>query len=186
MVYRVRPRCQHGQDTLHANSPERNTVGTNGGHIQRTHLDIGAKQALSSLIIDDVLSWTGHMNALSRKVAQKTGALWLCRHSLDLSSGRLYYITVTQSDLLYRTLAFYHGLSAHEKDRFTRLRKSAVRAICRVPPSTPSAPLFTRLNLHTPHACIQVKQLSICYLSLHGSASPLFQSVLLPRTKPTV
>ena len=66
----------------------------------------------------------------------------------------------------------------NEKDRFTRLSKSAVRAICHVPPWTLSAPLFTRLNLHTPHACIQVKQLSICCRSLHGLASPLCRFVL--------
>ena len=92
------------------------------------------------------------MCAISRKVAQKRGALWRCGHSLDLSSRRLYSITVIQPDLLYGASAFYHGLSAHEKDRFTRLSKSAVQVICYVPPWTSNAPLFTRLNLHTPHA----------------------------------
>ena len=53
---------------------------------------------------------------------------------------------------------------------------------CHALPLTPSAPLFTRLNLHTPHSCIQVKQFSICYRSLHRLESPLFQSVLVPRT----
>ena len=47
LVYRAQPQSQHGQDTLYANSPERNTVGTKGGHMQRTHLDTGAKHALS-------------------------------------------------------------------------------------------------------------------------------------------
>ena len=60
-----------------------------------------------SLIIDDVLSWTEHMNALSRKVAQKTGALWCCGHSLDLSPRRLYYITVIQRMHAYKSNTFY-------------------------------------------------------------------------------
>ena len=125
-------------------------------------------------LISDVLSWTEHIYALSRKVAQKTGALDLALWTLTgpVIKMPLLYITVIQPDLLYGASAFYHGLSAHEKDRFTSLSKSAVRAICRVPPWTPRAPLFTRLNLHTPYACIQVKQLSICYRSFHGLASP--------------
>ena len=89
---------------------------------------------------------------------------------------RTFYLSVLASDIEYGSNAFYSSLSTAIKEKLIQLSKCGVRAIFKVTPWTPSAPLYDQLNISTP------KLIYFTYSCTQSLASTLLVKQLIPKT----
>ena len=67
---------------------------------------------LLSIIVDDSLSWSAHVNYLHSKLARKIGVLRRSSRQLTLNAKRQFLISVIQPDLEYAAVAVIPPMSA--------------------------------------------------------------------------
>ena len=96
------------------------------------------------LVLDENLSWSFHIDSISRKIAKSIGILYRAQHYLKLDSLKNLYYSFIFSHISYGTLIWgsnYKLLPIH------LLQKRALLAIIFTDLRTPSRPLFQRLDI---------------------------------------
>ena len=78
--------------------------------------------------------------------------------------------------LSYAYTAFFPSLSAAQLDRLVKIFKSATRAVFRLPQTTPSAPLLSRLHLSRLLQQYQLKLIVFIHRCLGSNGSRLFDT----------
>jgi len=132
------------------------------------------------VVVDDELSWTSHIEYLSKKCAQATGQLWRHGQSLTLRARKAWYLAIIQSSILYASNCFFPSLNSTLFDRLEKLSKAGLRAVFRVRPRTPSLPLLERLKVRGLTQLCREKLLVFVFRCLHKLASNLFDDFFSP------
>ena len=129
-------------------SRQRLTNSTTTRLEQDLNLKLGSRQIdrvthtkFLGLVLDDNLSWSFHINSISRKIAKSIGILYRARHYLNLDSLKNLYYSFIYSHISYGTLIW----GSNYKSKLLPihlLQKRAQRAITFTDRRTPSRPLF--------------------------------------------
>ena len=98
------------------------------------------------LVLDENLSWSFHIDSISRKIAKSIGILYRARHYLNLDSLKNLYYSFIYSHISYGTLIWGSNYTSKLLP-IHLLQKRAPRAITFTDRRTPSRPLFQRLDI---------------------------------------
>ena len=101
---------------------------------------------LLGLIIDDQLKWSDHTRALSNKLSQLSGVLYLCRNKLSNQSLRTIYFSLAYSHIAY-CIAIWGGTWAQHLKPVIVAQKRLLRTIAYAPRDHRSLPLFIQNHL---------------------------------------
>lgn len=168
--------------------PPRGAPATSTPYIVKCNgivLEITRVAKYLGVIIDSELSWSPHIEHLSRKSAQVTGQLWRHGQSLTLRARRMWYLAMIQSSLLYSSNAFYPGMSKGLVSRVVKLSKAGIRAIFRVRPHTETSPLLIRLRIRPLMQVLCEKLVMFVYRCIHSNCSTLFAEYFTPTLSAT-
>lgn len=126
------------------------------------------------VVVDNELSWTHHLDHVTRKAAQTIGQLWRHGRCLSMAARRSWYVAMILSHLTYASNAFFPALSQQRLDRLVKISKAGLRAIFHLPPHTPTAPLLSRLKLQPFLNLLKQKIVIFVHRCLASSTSSLF------------
>ena len=97
-------------------------------------------------MLDENLSWSFHIDSISRKIAKSIGILYRARHYLNLDSLKNLYYSFIYSHISYGTLIWGSNYTSKLLP-IHLLQKRALRATTFTDRRTPSRPLFQRLDI---------------------------------------
>jgi len=132
-------------------------VKCNGTVLEVTH---SAKYL--GVTVDDQLSWSPHVDHVSRKCSQTIGQLWRHGRCLSMRSRRMWYIAMIRSHILYASNCFFPSLNAAMISRLIKLSKAGIRAIFRLRPPVSTVALRSRLKLPSVQSLFIQKLLVLC------------------------
>ena len=98
------------------------------------------------LVLNENLSWSFHIDSISRKIAKSIGILYRARHYLNLDSLKNLYYSFIYSHISYGTLIWGSNYKSKHLP-IHLLQKRALRATTFTDHRTPSRPLFQRLDI---------------------------------------
>ena len=114
------------------------------------------------LVIDENLSWSFHIDSISRKIAKSMGILYRAQHYLNLDSLKNLYYSFIYSHISYGTLIW----GSNYKSKLLPvhlLQKRAQRAITFTDRRTPSRPLFQRLDILNIFEIVKLRLSDLAY-----------------------
>ena len=142
-------------------------VTCNGVHLGQTDT---AKYL--GVVMDERLSWSGHVSSIVRKVSGKLVSLWKIRQVLSESVMKHLYKSLLVPDILYCSNAYYPGLPAVAKNTLLRLTKRCLRCVANAPQRTPTAHLLHRLGLQPLEFAATEKLTVLMYRIANHQVSP--------------
>ena len=92
-------------------------------------LEVVSSTRCLGIVIDDQLSWKGHVDFVNAKVGRKIGALRRAGRSLSPDAKRAHVVGVIQPDLEYGAAAYMTTLSHTKRSRLERLHHRAIRSM---------------------------------------------------------
>ena len=132
------------------------------------------------LHITSELSWSLHLQHLTKKVNQLAGAIWRHGKALTYHARRTWLTALVRSHLTYASNAFFPSLMKSEQEKITKLFKYSVRSVFRVHPPTSTQPLLDILCIPDIISTYQKKLAIFIFRCLHGQCSSLFHSFFTP------
>ena len=93
-----------------------------------------------------------------------------------MAARRTWLLSMICGQLSYASTAFFFSLSAAQLDRLVNIFKLAIRAVFRLPQTTPSAPLLSRLHISPSLQQYQLKLIVSIHRCLGSNGSRLFDN----------
>ena len=128
------------------------------------------------VMLDEHLNWAPHIDDVLHKISCATGVIYRIRHLLSLRILLYIYNATILPHLTYCTMIWGQCAKSLLNRVFT-LQKRSLRAITNSHPSTPSQPLFQKLQLLTVFDICKLQTASFMYMYTHKLLPSVFDDM---------